>query len=74
MNSKTELFKKELAALCKKYNCEIEASDHFTGYAECGKDIRIVVDFKSDYTVNPVYIGEELDLGDYFNEEKYMIF
>ena len=38
----------ELAALLKKYNAEMEADDHYTGYPECGQDIRITVEFADD--------------------------
>ena len=34
-------FRAELKALLKKYDAELEADDHWIGYAECGEDIRI---------------------------------
>lgn len=67
MMSRANDFKTELAALCKKYNCTIEACDHWTGYAECGEDIRITVEFAADYAKDPLIPWEELDLGKYFD-------
>ena len=67
MSERADNFRKELVELCCKYNCEILAEDHYPGYAECGEDVRMTVDFNSDYSVDPPVLGEELDLGRYFD-------
>jgi hypothetical protein len=33
----------ELQALLDKWGAELEASDHYQGYPECGEDIRIEI-------------------------------
>ena len=57
-------FLADLRALLDKWGAEIEAEDHYVGYAECGEDIRMTVsipairdgfDTLRDYT--------EIDLG-----------
>jgi hypothetical protein len=69
MSERTEAFKKELAALCRKYKCEITAADHWIGYAECGQDVRITVEFTGSYTLDSkaLLAWEELDLGTFFD-------
>lgn len=34
-------FKTELAEMLKRWSATLTASDHWTGYAECGEDIRM---------------------------------
>lgn len=51
-------FMRDLSDLLSKYNCTIEADDHWTGYAECGQDIKMTVEFK-DWAV------DDIDLGSY---------
>lgn len=59
-------FTAELKALLDKWNAELEAEDHWTGYAECGQDVRMTVTIPSIYNEE---IGErvreltEIDLG-----------
>lgn len=36
-------FRSELQSLLDKYGAEIEAKDHYQGYAECGEDVRMTV-------------------------------
>ncbi len=36
-------FRKEFQALVNKYKAEIEIKDHWTGYSECGQDIKCMV-------------------------------
>lgn len=67
MSERTDQFKSELAALCRKYNCEISAEDHWQGYPECGEDIRMTVDFEGDYTIDPPVPYEDLNLGRWFD-------
>ena len=45
MADKREEFKAELNALLIKYECDITASDEWMGYAECGQDIQICIEF-----------------------------
>jgi len=65
---KAELFRRELAELLKKYDAEITAEDHNTGYAECNiDDIKIVVDFKGEHINGDYIVHASLDLGNYFD-------
>jgi hypothetical protein len=63
----TQEFKTKLDALLKEYGAEMEASDHFSGYAECGEDVRITVSIPSKWDDNHEQIQEytEIDLGRY---------
>lgn len=54
----------EFIDLLKKYNVEITASDHWTGYAECGQDIRMIVEFL-DLNI------EDIDLGSWITKDSY---
>jgi hypothetical protein len=58
-------FRTELQALLDKYGAEIEAEDHFMGYAECGEDVRITVDIPGiwDEKGNTVREWTSIDLG-----------
>ena len=63
-------FRTDLAALLAKYSngadrAEIESEDHFSGYAECGEDIRITASIPSVYDAEGNQIREytEIDLG-----------
>ena len=76
MSERTEQFKKELLDLCRKFKVTyFEAKDEYPGYAECGEDIRITIDFDGDYTVDPPIPYETLDLGCYFEilEDKWTL-
>lgn len=42
-------FRADLQTLLDKYDAELVASDFFTGYAECGEDIRIEVTIQGIY-------------------------
>jgi hypothetical protein len=42
-------FRSELQALLDKYGAELEARDHWIGYAECGEDVRITADIPAIY-------------------------
>jgi len=57
-------FIKELQDLLKKYNAEITAADHWTGYAECGQDVRMTVEFNN-------WEISDIDLGRYIDKEKH---
>jgi hypothetical protein len=65
---------KELLAKYKgnNYSCEITAEDHFSGYAECGEDIKMTVTIPSIYEENGNQLREwiELDLGRYIDIDK----
>ena len=61
-NGKMVDFLKELSTLMDKYNVEINASDEWMGYAECGEDIQIRVE--TDSTADEYFsipFGESLD-------------
>jgi len=65
---KAELFRRELAELLKKYDAEITAEDHWTGYAECGSgDIRITVEFKGERINGDYIVHADLNLDTYFD-------
>jgi hypothetical protein len=53
-----ESFKDELKQLLAKYKATLSASDHYSGWPECGEDVRITVELND----NPY----EIDLGKYF--------
>jgi hypothetical protein len=60
-------FKEELKALLKKWGAEIEASDQYSGYPECGEDIHMIVSIPAIYDKNgTVREYTEVDLGKYF--------
>lgn len=58
-------FKTELQALLDKYGAELEAKDHWRGYAECGADVRMEVTVPAVYDTkhNCVREWSEIDLG-----------
>lgn len=60
-----QAFRAELQALLDKYGAELEAKDHFQGYAECGEDVRMTVDVPALYDHNHNCVREytEIDLG-----------
>ena len=39
----------DLQALLRKHKASITAADHWLGYAECGQDIRISIEFEEPY-------------------------
>ena len=57
-------FRLDLLCLLNKYNAQIETSDHYTGYSECGQDIRVMVSIPAIY-MDEQCINEytEFDLG-----------
>ena len=69
MKTKEEIelsFRADLKALLAKYNARLEASDHYPGYAECGEDIRMIVDIPSVWDGNELISDyTEIDLGRY---------
>ena len=60
---KRDQFIEKLQELLKEFDCEITADDHWQGYAECGQDVRMTVEFE-DYKI------EEIDLGKYIDSAK----
>lgn len=64
----TEEFKTKFRALLSEYGAEISAKDEFTGYPECGEDIRIRVDIPSLYDPDGNCLREwtDIDLGSFF--------
>lgn len=59
-------FTAELKILIEKYGVEFVSSDHYTGYAECGEDVRIVAEFK-DWKLG------DIDFGQCINEKSFEI-
>ena len=55
--NKREQFEKELKLLLQKYEVELKVEDHWEGYAECGKDIRITAEFK-DWQIGDINLGD----------------
>ena len=49
-----------LKSLLEEFDAEITAEDHWQGYAECGQDIRITVEF-DDYRVEDIDLGKQID-------------
>jgi len=60
-------FRSDLMVLLKKYDATLSAEDHFSGYAECGQDIRmnVSIDAKYDSDGNIIKDHAEIDLGNY---------
>lgn len=58
-------FLAELRALLSKYGAELEAEDHYPGFAECGSDSRMTVTVPSKYDGDGNATRErcEIDLG-----------
>lgn len=54
-NSIHEQFLIELKSLLFKYGARLSTEDHWTGYPECGEDVRMTVEFAFPYG--------DLDLG-----------
>jgi len=55
-----EIFIKELHSLLGKYDAEISAEDQWTGYAECGQDVRMTVEF-NDCSIEDIDLGSFVD-------------
>lgn len=60
-----QAFRAEFQALLDKYGAELEAKDHFKGYAECGEDVRMTVTIQGEWDKEgePVREYTEIDLG-----------
>ena len=60
-----QAFRADLQALLDKYGAELSAEDHWTGYAECGADVRMTVDVPAIYDADHNCAREytEIDLG-----------
>ena len=57
-------FRAELQSLLDKYGAELEAKDHWQGYAECGEDVRMTVSIDGIYDdCEVVQEWTEIDLG-----------
>jgi len=59
-------FRAELKALLNKWGAELEARDHWQGYAECGEDVRMTVTIPGHWdkeTGDTVREFTEVDLG-----------
>lgn len=63
-------FRQRLAALLAEFDAELSAEDHYSGYAECGEDVRMTVEIPSVFdNETQEYIREMtiIDLGRWFN-------
>lgn len=60
-----QAFRAELQALLDKYGAELDAKDHYQGYAECGEDVRMTVTIQGEWDKEgePVREYTEIDLG-----------
>ena len=59
-------FRAELESLLKKWGATIEVEDHYSGYAECGRDMRMTVYIPGIYDLDAdekVRDYCEIDLG-----------
>ena len=63
MNEKRIDFLKELKTLLAKYGVALVAEDHWNGYAECGQDVRMTVEFDN-------WEIEDINLGQYFDKDE----
>ena len=61
----TNQFKAELQSLLDKYGAELEAEDHYPGYAECGEDVRMTAYIPTQYdeSYNMVRESANINLG-----------
>ena len=63
-------FRSDLNALLKKYDADIETSDHYIGYSECGEDIRVMVSIPVVYVDNEcIQESADFNLGLYITGE-----
>lgn len=67
MDDKRKQFVDDFKELLKKYDCHIEADDHFEGYSECGQDIRMTVEF-NDWQIEDIDLG-----GSVYHDSDYTI-
>ena len=60
-----QAFRADLQALLDKYGAELSAKDHWTGYAECGEDVRMTVEVPAIYDADHNCAREytEIELG-----------
>ena len=66
-------FMRDLQALLAKYGeAELSADDHWTGYAECGSDVRMTVYIPGIYDESGDAVREytEIDLHDFVSPTK----
>ncbi len=59
MNRREEFLNK-LQLLLEEFGAEISADDHYQGYAECGQDIRMTVEF-DDFEIKEINLGTWID-------------
>ena len=66
-----QAFRKDLAELLKKHHATIETDDHHSGYAECGRDIRVEVNILASYDKDGNTLREwaEFDIGLYVSSD-----
>jgi len=63
-----QAFMTELQALLDKYGAELQAEDHYIGYAECGEDVRMTVTVPAIYDEhNCVREWTDIDIGSHIS-------
>jgi len=58
-------FETELRALLQKHRCTLTVDNHWTGYPECGQDLRLTADIDTRWDENGdlISLGGTLNLG-----------
>lgn len=58
-------FREELQSLLDKHGAELEARDHWSGYAGCGSDVRMTVTIDGEWDKDGETVREytEINLG-----------
>lgn len=66
-----ETFRKEIKEFLKSWGAEVTAEDHYSGYPECGEDIRITVSIPAIYN-DGICLREycEIQFNQYFEGKK----
>lgn len=65
-------FLKDLRDLLATYGATLEAEDHWTGYPECGEDVRMTVDIPAIYDNDGDTVRDacQINLGKYQDGEE----
>ena len=64
MDDNRESFLLDLQSLLRKYGAQITADDYWEGYSECGRDVRMTVQFK--------YSDPDIDLGSFVDGNSHV--
>ncbi len=73
-NKVEDAFLKDLKVLLVKHRATFEVDDHWTGYAECGKDLRLTVEIPPvwDKDGQLVNAGVDINLGTYITADNIL--